>query len=182
MHLITERLQLRVLAEDDLPTFAAYRSDPAIARYQGWETPYTLAQATALWQEIYSQPPGTPGAWCQLALERRDAPGLIGDCAFQVLADDPQQAQIGYTLATAFHGQGYATEAVRGLLAHFFGAWQLHRVSATCLADNQASWRVLERVGMRREAHWVQAVWLNGEWVDELGYAVLRREWAARQP
>jgi aminoglycoside 6'-N-acetyltransferase len=175
----TTRLVLRPFQESDLPIFSVYRSDPEVARYQSWYTPYTLEQANAFFQEIQRFPAGTPGAWYQLALERRGQPGLIGDCAFQVLAEDAQQAQIGFTLARPFQGQGYAAEAVRALLGHLLGERQLHRVTAICDVENRASAHLLEKVGMRREAHFIENIWFKGSWGSEYLYAILRREWEA---
>ena len=177
MHLETARLILRPFKEADLAAFAAYRSDPEVARYQGWETPYTLEQAAAFLREMQSTRPGTPGAWYQLAIERKSTPGLIGDCAFHILAHDPRQAEIGFSLASAFQGQGYAAEAVHRLLDYLFTGLELHRVTATCDAENHASARLLERVGMRREGHFIENIWFKGAWGNEYAYAVLQAEW-----
>ena len=74
-------------------------------------------------------------------------------------------------------GQGYATEAARALLALAFESYGLHRVFGRLEARNVASARVLERIGMRREAHLVENEWIKGEWQSELVYALLAREW-----
>ncbi len=75
-------------------------------------------------------------------------------------------------------GQGYGTEAVRALLGLCFGPLGLRRVTAGCYAGNERSWRLMERVGMRRETHTVQeALSRSGAWVDGLGYALLAEEW-----
>jgi len=177
IHLETPRLILRPFNEADLEAFSAYRSDPEVARYQSWEAPFTLEQAAAFIREMQSIRPGTPGEWYQLAIERKTTPGLIGDCAFHILAHDPRQAEIGFSLARAFHGQGYATEAVRCLLDYLFGELDLHRVTAICDAENHASAQLLERVGMRREGHFIENVWFKGAWGSEYAYAILQKEW-----
>lgn len=176
----SSRLRLRAFQESDLVAFAAYRSDPEIARYQSWNTPYSLAQAIAFWQAMQVAPLGTPGIWYQLAVERQAHPGIIGDCAFQILADDHRQAHIGFTFARQFQKQGYATETVHCLLNYLFGERRLHRVSAICDADNLASAKLLERVGMRREAHLIENIWFKGAWGNEYIYALLDREWRAQ--
>jgi aminoglycoside 6'-N-acetyltransferase len=173
----TSRLRLRPLKESDLAAFAAYRSDPEVARYQGWSAPYSMEQAESFLEEMSRARPGTPGTWFQLAIERQAQPGIIGDCAFQVLANDERQAQIGFTLARPFQKQGYAAEAVAGLLDFLFAEYSLHRISAVCDALNTASARLLERVGMRREGQYIENVWFKGAWGDEYFYAVLEREW-----
>jgi len=177
----TERLLLRPFQEADLPAFVAYRSDPEVARYQSWTPPYSLARARQFLAEIEQTPIGKPGAWYQFALERQSQPGLIGDCAFQVWADDDQQAEIGFTFSRLYQKQGYATEAVQGLLDYLFGSLHLHRVTATCDVENVASYRLLERVGMRREAHRLENIWFKGAWGSEYDYALLQREWNLRR-
>jgi aminoglycoside 6'-N-acetyltransferase len=173
----TPRLLLRPFRDLDLDAFAEYRSDPEVARYQSWTPPYTKDQAIELIRGMEGTQPGTPGQWLQLAVERQSQPGIIGDCAFQVFADDPRQAQIGYTFSRSYQKQGYATEAVRCLLGYLFGELHLHRVVATCDAENMASFRLLERVGMRREAWLVENIWFKGGWGSEYKYAILNKEW-----
>ena len=173
------RLVLRPFQECDLEAFAAYRSDPEVARYQSWNAPFSTVQARAFLDEQRQEHMGMPGMWFQLAVERIHEPGLIGDCAFQVLADDLSQAQIGFTFSRPHQKQGYASEAVTRLLGYLFDQLRLHRVSATCDAENTASFRLLERVGMRREAHWIENTWFKGKWGSEYQYAVLDREWRA---
>jgi RimJ/RimL family protein N-acetyltransferase len=173
----TPRLILRPFQDEDLEPFQAYRSDPLVARYQGWEAPYSRQQAEAFVREVKKARPGVPGEWYQFAIQRRQGPGLIGDCACHVFYADPRQAEIGFTLARAFQGMGYATEAVQRLLAYLFAALGLHRVTATCDVRNQASARLLERVGMRREAHFIENIWFKGAWGSEYLYAILESEW-----
>jgi RimJ/RimL family protein N-acetyltransferase len=88
---------------------------------------------------------------------------------------------LGYVLDPAFAGRGYATEVARELLSVAFDDLGLHRVTAGCFADNTASWRVMEKVGMRREQHGLQDSW-HAElgWVDGYTYAILAEEWPAR--
>jgi len=173
----TPRLLLRPFQEADLESFAAYRSDPGVALYQSWSSPFTLDQARAFLKEMEIVQVGAPGMWYQLAVERQCQSGLIGDCAFQILADDERQAQIGFTFAPAYQKQGYATEAAKGLLDYMFGKLHLHRVAATCDVENEASVRLLERLGMRREAELIENIWFKGAWGSEYVYALLYKEW-----
>ena len=90
------------------------------------------------------------------------------------------EAELGWTLDPAHTGQGYASEAVAALIDHCFGTLGVRRVVATCFADNQASVRLAERLGMRRELHAVaDALHRSGRWLDTYGYALLAEEWAA---
>ena len=175
--LTTERLALRRFRPEDLDAFAAYRSDPEVARYQIWEVPYQRSQARQFLHELQAIHPDTPGEWFQFAVTLRGTDRLIGDCAAHVHTDDPRQAEIGFTLASEHQGHGYATEAVRRLLHYLLVERGKHRVSATCDARNTRSAAVLERVGMRREGHLLESTWSKGEWTSDLLYAVLAREW-----
>ena len=140
----TDRLILRPFQDSDLQPFVAYRSDPAIARYQGWDAPYSIIKATEFIEEMKRAQPGIPGQWYQIAIALKNTGEMIGDSAFCVLADDERQAEIGFTLAGPYQGYGYATEAVTALLDHLFGKVCLHRVRAICDVDNVDSARLLE--------------------------------------
>jgi RimJ/RimL family protein N-acetyltransferase len=118
--------------------------------------------------------------WFRFAIEAAEGT-LLGDCMLQVREDDPRQAEIGFTLALGYQGRGYATEAVRALLDYGFRTLGLHRVVAVTDARNDAAARLLQRIGMRREAHFIQNVWYKGAWGDEFSFALLREEWLARE-
>lgn len=173
--LATERLRLRPFTDTDLAPFLAYRNDPAIARYQSWTTT-TIAQGQTFIDEMKTSQPGLPG-WFQFAIERRDSGQLIGDCALHRLAEDPQLGEIGYTLAAAHHGHGFASEAVRAVIHYSFTKLHLHRLRAFADERNTASIALLERLGLRREGHFRHHYWAKGEWTSEYEYAILREEW-----
>lgn len=173
----TNRLVLRPFRIGDAAAFAAYRSDPEVARYQSWSAPYRLEAARELIGQMVGRTRAEVGAWNQIAIEDAEGAGLIGDCAFRL--DSEEQATIGFTVARAHQGRGYATEAARGLAGQLFAGMRLERVRAECDAENVASQRVLERVGMRREAHYAKHVLFKGAWGNEWAYAVLRTEWGS---
>lgn len=127
----TSRLLLRAFQETDPAACAAYRSKPAAARCQPRTSPSTRDQATAFVHEMERAQAGAPGTSYQVAVDRQDQPGLVGDCAFQARADDERQAQVGFTFSPTRQQQGDATDAVRGLLTVLFGKRRLHRVTAT---------------------------------------------------
>jgi len=181
-HLETPRLKLRPFTEQDIPAFSAYRSDPDVARYQGWEAPYNLEQAAGFVTQMQSATPGALGEWYQLAIEVKATGEMIGDCAFQILGWDARQAEIGITLARAHQGQGYAAEALRRLLDHLFNDLGLHRVRANIDPQNDASAQLLRRLGFRHEGRWIESLWFKGAWADEDWYAILAREWQQQYP
>jgi len=89
-------------------------------------------------------------------------------------------ADLGWVLHPDHAGHGYATEAVRELIRLCFEDLGLRRVTANCFADNTASWRLMERVGMRRETYAVkESLHRSGEWLDTMGYGLLAEEWTS---
>lgn len=170
----TERLTLRRFCEADAPTLLTYRSDPAVARYQDWPVPATLDEAAAMVREMAAADPDEPG-WFQYAVEHTAQRRHIGDIGVR-LHHNRMQADLGFTFARPYQGQGYATEAVRAMLEHLFGVQRLHRVSAECDARNRRSARLLTRVGFRREGRRPEFTWSRGEWTDDLLFGLLARE------
>jgi RimJ/RimL family protein N-acetyltransferase len=176
LSLTTARLVVRHFRAGDAPTLMAYRNDPEVARYQGWEG-LSEVQAKDFVTGQSCQPVGVPHAWLQLALELRASGTHIGDLALKV--DGAGQAEIGYSLSRAFQGQGYMREAVAALLDFLFQELQLHRVVAQTDVRNVPSVRLLERLGFRREGHFIEGFYLRGKWTSEYLYALLAREWRA---
>ena len=176
------RVVLRRFRSDDLGAFLQYRRDPDVARYQSWEPDVDEVVARGFLAAVNDLHPGVAGEWFQFAVADAASDELLGDCALQIDAADPRQAEIGYSLAARHHGQGFGTDAVTGLLDYCFGTLSLHRVRATTDVRNEASVRLLERVGLRREAHCIESAWWKGEWTSEYHYAVLAREWPASRP
>lgn len=173
MFVRTERLTLRRFTPADAETFAAYRSDPDVARYQTWEAPLPPADALQMVEEFAAGDPAAPG-WFQYAVDLDGV--LIGDLGLN-LAENLMQAELGFTLSPVYQGQGYATEGVRGLLDQLFVERNLHRVSAECDARNTASARLLERVGFTQEGLRLSHSWVKGEWTDDLLFGLLRTDY-----
>jgi RimJ/RimL family protein N-acetyltransferase len=174
----TARLLLRPYQSDDVDAVCAYERLPETARYLPHE-PMSRAEAEALvTRRIDSSTLGGVGEVVNMIVELAQTGELVGDCV--LFWRSHGRAEIGYVLDPAHYGRGYATEAVGALLRLGFEDLGLHRVAARCDARNTASWRVMERAGMRREAHLVQSQFIKGGWTDELIYAILHSEWAAR--
>jgi RimJ/RimL family protein N-acetyltransferase len=176
----TERLTIRPATPDDAPATFVYRSREDVA---WWITSW--AQDAEEWAAEYTGDAIEP----QLVIERDGV--VIGDLYLRV--DDAWSqrevreravgtvAEIGYVLHPDLTGQGYATEAARELLRICFEELGVRRVIAQLFADNVASWRLLERLGMRREQHTRQdSLHRNGEWMDGMMYALLATEWRAQ--
>ena len=174
--LATPRLVLRRFRPSDLDAFLAYRNDPKVARYQSWESTGAAEARFFIEQHSVAQP-GLPGEGFQFAVALQSTGCLVGDCYLLVYRHEPCQAEIGYTLDRAHHGQGLMTEAVGRLLEYVFTDLGLHRVVAITDVANTASVRLLERLGLRREGHFIQNIWFKGQWGDEYLYAILQSEW-----
>lgn len=177
----TARLVVRRFRPADVPTFAAYRSDPEVARYQSWDVPFSEEQAERFVDGLSKDDPDTPGSWFQFAVAEAAGGAHVGDVAAHVDAEEPRQARVGITIAAEAQGRGYGTEALAALLDYLLIDRGKHRVTADCDARNGASANLLERVGMRREAHHLRSSWWKGEWTDEYVYAVLAEDWSARR-
>ena len=175
--IVTERLLLRLLEHEDVPAFAAYRSQPEVARYQSWASSYTVADGHALVAAQDGREFGDPGPWVQVAALDRATGELRGDCAVRVVDDQPRTAEVGVSFAPASQGSGLATEALRAVVTRLFEDHDMHRVYAQADDRNLAVQRLLERLGFRCEARLVEADWFKGEWTTLRTYAILRREW-----
>jgi len=180
LFLHTQRLLLRNFVDNDLEPFWAYRNDPAVAEYQGWDFPYPREKALLVIEEMKDIHAPRQGRWLQLAVELKETGGLIGDVAFRVKNNDARQTVIGYSFASAHWQKGYATEALTALLDYLFEDVDMHRVTADCDVENTGSWKTLEKLGFRREAHFVESFPVNGEYTSEYHYGILQREWRAK--
>ena len=172
----TTRLVLREFREDDWPALHAVESLPEVARYQ-WFEPRTAEESRAYVIGACEGAAEDPRRTYDLAVVLQAEDRLIGRCGLGITDLDLDQAMLWYTLHPAYWGQGYVTEAARELVDFGFRQLQLHRIWADCDPANVASWRVLEKLGMRREGHLRENARIKGEWVDSLIYAVLKREW-----
>ena len=172
----TERLVLSRLVAADAPAVFAYRSAPAVSHYQNF-APESAAQVEAFIARAADVAFDTPGAWFQFAIREREGGPAVGDVGVHVRGDDPRQAEIGITLDPAVQGRGYAAEAMAGVIGHLFGPGGKHRVFASVDPRNGPSVRLLERLGLRREAHFRQSLWFRGGWADDVVYAMLAAEW-----
>ncbi|GGV31321.1 GNAT family N-acetyltransferase [Actinomadura sp. LOL_016] len=178
----TERLTLRPFREDDLEGLYAYQSLTEVARFLYWE-PRNLEESRSFLKEKMSAATvEREGDWLVLAVVLRETGELMGEVNLQWRSREHRQGEIGYIFNPAFHGRGFATEAAEVVLRLCFEGLDLHRVVGRIDGRNAASARVLERLGMRREAHLVQNEMVKGEWTDEVVYAMLRDEWDRRTP
>jgi RimJ/RimL family protein N-acetyltransferase len=174
----TARLLLSRLTAGDAEALFAYRSLPEVCRYQHWQ-PSRVEEAEDFIERQQRVGFDSPGTWFQLGARARESGRLIGDLGVHFV-EDGGQVEIGFTVAPAFQGRGLASEAVVALLDYLFGPLGKHRVFASVDPRNEPSRRLLQRVGMRQEAHFLQSVRFKGTWTDDLVFAILASEWRAR--
>ncbi|SDX66674.1 GNAT family N-acetyltransferase [Hymenobacter psychrophilus] len=174
----TPRLRIRPLRPTDLADFHAYRADPAVTRYQGFDV-FSREQAAAFIAQQLPLEFGQPGQWVQYGIESQRTGRLIGDCAVQLQQRDARMAEIGITIAPAAQRQGYAREVLQALLNFLFNLPDFHRVVETVDAENAASIALLESLGFRLEGEFRDNIFFKGQWGSERQYAMLRREWEA---
>jgi RimJ/RimL family protein N-acetyltransferase len=115
-----------------------------------------------------------------LAADLRATGEMVGHFSLFFASREHLQGEVGFVMHPDHHGHGYATEGARLMLRLGFEDLGLHRIVGRCDARNTSSARLMERLGMRREAHLLENEFVKGEWTDELVYAMLDREWAAQ--
>ncbi|WP_310717859.1 GNAT family N-acetyltransferase [Streptomyces lydicus] len=177
----TARLDLRPVTEGDFTAIHAYQRLPEVCRYLYWGPLDEEGSRASVAAKAARTTLRESGDLLQLAVVVRETGTLVGDVTFVLTSREHRQGGIGYVFDPAHAGRGYATEASRALLELAFEQLRLHRVQAELDGRNTASARLLERLGMRREGHLRENEFLDGEWADEVIYAMLAREWHAQQ-
>ena len=175
--ILTERLLLRPFKRGDVDAVYGYRRRDDVARYL-FDQPMTRENcADAVQLRVSQLSLIEDGDRLVLAVERRSGGELIGELSLICRSTAARQAEIGYIFNPDFHGQGFATEATRALMTLGFRDHGFHRIYARCDIRNTASYRLMERLGMRREAHFRQHMLVKGAWADEYIYAALAADW-----
>ncbi|SCL29923.1 GNAT family N-acetyltransferase [Micromonospora inyonensis] len=178
----TERLDLRPFTEGDFAALHAYQSRADVARYLYWEPHDEQATREALARKCRRTALRNSGDVLNLAVVVRETGQLVGDVLLCWVSVEHRQGEVGYVFHPEHGGRGYATEAARMMLEIGFDLLGLHRIVGRLDARNTASAGVLERLGMRREAHLRESELVKGEWTDEMVYAMLAAEWESHRP
>ena len=176
----TERLLLRPFEAGDLEALAAIHGRADVARYLYWEPRTADTLRAVIADKATCTTLERAGDKLCLAVTAHGSDGLVGDITLFWVSEEHAQGEVGFTFSPAVHGRGYATEAARELLRLGFEDLGMHRICGRLDGRNRASARVLEKLGMRREAWLVENEWVKGEWTDEMIYALLAHEWRER--
>jgi RimJ/RimL family protein N-acetyltransferase len=174
----TSRLTLRPFVEEDFEALHAMRSDAEVVRYL-YDEPFSPEQTRDLLsRRIAATSWAAEGDWLGAVAVERESGTVVGEVGLFWVSERDRTAEIGFIFDPRHQGKGFATEASRALLDWAFDTAGIHRVIGRTEARNTASTRVLEKLGMRLEAHFVENEWVKNEWQSELVYAILDREWA----
>ena len=174
--LTTERLTLRAMVAADAEPLAARRSDPDTAAFQAWTIPYPPERARDLVAAVAGMDGPTRGEWFQVAIVESASGHSIGDVAVH-LSCNGHIAQIGYTLNPSSRGRGFATEAAAAMVDHLVTEVGVHRLEAEIDPRNEASARVLKRLGFTLDGVKREAYLLDGVVSDSAFWGLLAREW-----
>lgn len=168
MELKTERLVIRKFKSEDWQAVYEYTSNPEVMKYipEGF---FTEEAAKEFIRENTKKAEHFP-----VLLKNGDV--LIGHLAFHKYFGD-HTYEIGWVFNPKFYNKGYASEAAYAVLKYGFEELGLHRIIATCQPENPASYRVMEKIGMRREGCFKKCIPHGDEWWDEYYYAILKEEW-----
>ncbi len=180
MRLETERLIIRPITLDDKNEIFEYRGDKETNKYQGW-IPEKIDDVVTFIEKIAKQI-DEPDTWFQLVIIEKQAQKIIGDLGLHFLDSENKQVEIGCTLDKAFHHRGYATESIKKVIDYLFMELNKHRIVTSIDPDNKNSIRLVEKIGFRKEAHFIESLFINGKWVDELIYALIEKDWEKPNP
>ena len=173
----TERLILRPFERSDLEDVLGYYSLPEVQRYLDWKA-RDKTEAKAAFESMRKQKRLTrPGEILTLAVVRKSDAVVMGHVSLRWTDATAAQGEIRFAMAPAYRRNGYCDEAVRATLDLGFNEFRLHRIFAVTAGNNEASAKLLKGLGMRLEAHYREHALFQGEWDEELHFAMLSREW-----
>lgn len=173
----TDHLILRPFEKSDLEEVLSYYSLPDIQRYLDWKARDT-SEAKSAFDAMRKQTRLTrPGDTLTLAVVRKSDGKVMGHVSLRWTDATAGQAEVRFAIAPVFRRKGYAREALRAVIRMGFNDYRLHRIFARTAGQNEASAYLLKDLGMRLEAHYREHALFQGEWDEELHFAILDREW-----
>lgn len=174
----TTRLVLRPFERHDAEDLLGVFADPEVVRYWSSGAWTDIAQAEAMIAEALQG--YREGGILRYAIALLDSDRLVGICNLRGFFEQNRRCELGYALAREHWGRGYAAEALEALLGHAFHELDLNRIEADIDPRNDASARLLERLGFRREGYMPERWIVHGEKADTAFYGLLRRYWDER--
>ena len=172
----TERLLIRPFQVEDVAGLIARRNDPAVAKFQDWELPFTAERAEKIVAELVAMDGPTNGEWWMAVVADAASGQGLGDLALH-LNENGKTAEVGYTFHSEHWGKGYAVESLSALVEYVFEELDVTRAFGMLHPDNPASAVLLERTGFLFEGHTKLSYWLGEENSDDLIYGLIRPDW-----
>ncbi|WP_461636964.1 GNAT family N-acetyltransferase [Labilibaculum euxinus] len=176
MELHSKRLCLQTIQNKHTKEVFDYRSDAKTNQYQGW-IPKNIDDVYDFINNKVSKSIDQIDTWYQLVIICREDQKVIGDIGIHFLDADEKQVELGCTLAKSYHGKGFANEALSEVIKFLFTDLNKHRITASVDPANIKSIAMLERLDFRKEAHFIKSIFVDGEWIDDVIYAILKDEW-----
>lgn len=173
----TDRLILRPFERSDLEDVLSYYSLPEVQRYLDWKARDKIEAKTAFEAMRKQKRLTRPGDIIALAIVRKSDGAVMGHVSLRWTDATAGQGEIRFAIAPPFRRNGYCNEAASAIIDFAFDEYRLHRIFAVTAGNNEASARLLRGLGMRLEAHYREHALFQGEWDEELHFAVLSREW-----
>ncbi|QNR25147.1 GNAT family N-acetyltransferase [Croceimicrobium hydrocarbonivorans] len=179
MLLETDRLLIRPISIEDKNEIFEYRRNKEINKYQGW-IPETIEEVESF---IAKNPKeiNVPETWFQLVIIDKKTEAIVGDIGIHFMDPENKQVEIGCTLNKEYQNRGFATESVEKVMDYLFTELDKHRISTSIDPANTNSIRLVERIGFRKEAHFIESLFFKGKWVDDIIYAMLQRDWNTKK-
>jgi len=171
----TERVLLRPIESKDNEQVFSYRSDTETNKYQGF-VPKELEEVNSF---IAKNPAeiNQPESWFQFVIIEKKSKTIIGDIGIHFIGADGFQSELGCTLSEQYQGRGFATEAMKIIIDYLFKSLNKHRITCSVDPKNIGSIKLLERLDFRKEAHFIKSLLIDGEWTDDILFAMLKSEW-----
>jgi len=175
MLLETNRLVIRPISIEDKNAVFEYRSDTKTNKYQGW-IPKTIDDVVTFINKTAKQI-NLPETWFQVVIQEKETQKIIGDIGIHFFGKENKQVEIGCTLHKKFQHKGYATESLKRVIEYLFNELDKHRIITSIDPENISSIELVKRIGFRKEAHFVESLYINGKWVDDVIFALLKKDY-----
>ncbi|KJS05874.1 MAG: GNAT family acetyltransferase [Flavobacteriales bacterium BRH_c54] len=171
----TSRLIIKPISIEDKNAVFEYRSDTKTNKYQGW-IPKTIDDVITFINKT-AKKNNLPETWFQLVIQEKETQKIIGDIGIHFFGKENKQVEIGCTLHKKFQHKGYATESLKRVIEYLFNELDKHRIITSIDPENISSIELVKRIGFRKEAHFVESLYINGKWVDDVIFALLKKDY-----
>lgn len=175
----TDHLVIRDYTSLDLDNYMNLFTNPKVQYYLPHLRTSSLENIKNIFEEIIEDKEDMNRKNYLFAVIEKETSSFVGEVGFVVTTETPQgkRAEMGYFTLPQHWGKGYVTEATHQVIRYAFENCDVHKIVAGCIKDNEASENVMKRCNMKKEAQFVEHVWLEGKWRDNVRYGLLKRQW-----